>query len=62
MKKVRYQKEKHKIYMENVESDNQLKRKRRDHIEKTNKLGITEVKRKGRDNGGKNVTANLKIV
>jgi hypothetical protein len=64
LKKVRYQKEEYKIDMENAESDNQSKRRRRDHIEKKNKLGITctEDKRKGNGKGGKNVTANLKNV
>ena len=62
LKKVRYQKEEYKVDMGNAESDNQSKRRRRDHIEKKNKLGITEDKRKGDGKGGKNVTANLKNV
>ena len=60
LKKVRSQQEEHKIDISNAESDFQSKKRRRDHIEKKNKLGITEDKRKGNGKGGKNVTANLK--
>ena len=62
LKKACYQKEEHRIDMENAESGNQSKRRRRDHIEKKNKLEITKDKRKGDGKGGNHVTANRKHV
>ena len=59
LKKVRDQKEEHKKDMKNAEDDSLSKRRRRDHIKRKDKLGITEDKRKGNGQGGKNVTANL---